>query len=130
MEYIWGYLKANSLIKPIRVNIGLISSSDVKEQRNKIKEEISSLFKSKCFKNSVVKEDELNGAVNCAFGLIDETIGDLKKLPDDKTIASYLDIKKTYFLNNKKQVPEALNEFIELALAVVFRLEEKKEPPK
>ncbi|CAF1449711.1 unnamed protein product [Rotaria sordida] len=127
MNYLWNYLKSTSFIKTPAVNIGLIDSEEVNKKREKIKEEIKS-YLDKVLSNEDKKE--LDEAVNSVFNIIDQTIGELKKLPNDKTIASYLQIKTNYFLNNNKHVPEALEEFIELALDVVFRLEEKKEPPK
>ncbi|CAF4624186.1 unnamed protein product, partial [Rotaria sp. Silwood2] len=127
IDYLWNYLKSNSFIKSPSVNIGLISSKKVKKKQEKIKKEIKSFLE-----NELTNEEkkELDEAVNTVFNIIDQTIGEFKKTPDDKIIVSYLPIKTNYFLNNKKQVPDALDEFIELALYIVFQLEEKKEPPK
>ena len=126
IDYLWNFLIENSFIKPSRVNIPLISSEEIEGKRENIKEKIKVYFQ-----NTLSYEDQnqLDEAVNSVFNVIDQTIGDLKKLPDSKTIASYIEIKKTYFLDNKRAVPEALDEFIDLALDVVFRLEEKKQPP-
>ncbi|CAF0927181.1 unnamed protein product, partial [Didymodactylos carnosus] len=126
IDYLWNYFKANSFIKSPSVNIGLIDSKEVNKKRDEIKKEIK-LFFEKELSND--KKNELDQAVNSVFNIIDQTIGDIKKLPDEKTIVSYLQIKTSYFLDNKKSVPDALDEFIELALDVIFRLVEKKEPP-
>ncbi|CAF1039292.1 unnamed protein product [Adineta steineri] len=126
INYLWNYLKSVELIRSPRINIDLISSKKVDEKRTEIKKEIELFLKHELPED---KQNELNEAVNTIFNIIDQTIGDLKKMPDDKTITSYLQIKTSCFLENKKHVPEALEEFIDLAFDVIFRLEEKKEPP-
>ncbi|CAF4236645.1 unnamed protein product, partial [Didymodactylos carnosus] len=123
IDYLWNYLRANSLIKSPSVNIGWIDSDEVKTKLEDIRREIRWFLKDE-WKN------ELEEAVNSVYNIIDQTVGEIKKLPTDKTIASYLEIKTNYFLNQKKHVPEALDEFIELAFDVIFQLQEKKEPPK
>ncbi|CAF1099219.1 unnamed protein product [Adineta steineri] len=141
INYLWNYLKSVSLIKSPRINIGFSKSVPLTKSprividliglgkvdvRTEIKKEIESFLKRELPED---KQNELNEAVNTVFNIIDQTIGDLKKIPDDKTITSYLQIKTSCFLENKKRVPEALEEFIDLAFDVIFRLEEKKEPP-
>ncbi|CAF0958688.1 unnamed protein product [Adineta steineri] len=134
INYLWNYLKNVPLIKPPRINIGLINSKEVETKKTEIKKEIESFLKIELLKNKKDelpqdKKDELNEAVNTVFNIIDQTIGDLKEIPDDKTITSYLQIRTSCFLDNKKHIPEALEEFIDLAFDVIFRLEEKKKPP-
>ena len=126
VECIWGYLKSNNYIKGPKVNIGLIPSDKVEKNRDTIKDLVKKYTKD----NLGVVGKEVDEATNTIFEMIYQTVGELKKLPDTKTICSFPNIEQTYFLDNKEHVPESLNEFIELALDVVFKLEEKKEPPK
>ncbi|UJR21058.1 hypothetical protein I4U23_024158 [Adineta vaga] len=126
INYLWNYLQSTPLIKQPRINIRLTTSKEVDEQRKVIEKEIKSFLD---FELPIDKKEELEEAVRTVFNIIDQTIGDLKKMPDDKTITSYLQIKTNCFLDNKKHVPEALDEFIDLAFDVIFHLQEKKDPP-
>ena len=127
-ESLWAYLCSIGLIKPAKVNVGLISSEDVKERLQNIKKDVKDyLLQRKIVNND--NEQLLNEAVGTLYNVIDQTIGELKKIPDDKTITSFLNIEKSYFFQQGRQVPESLIEFIEMAIEVVFRLEEKKDPP-
>ena len=129
IDSLWAYLRSIGLIKPAKVNVGLISSEEVKLKLEEIKKDVKQYL----VDEGIVSDDNeelLNEAVGTLYNVIDQTIGELKKISDDKTIASFLNIEKSYFFQQGRQVPEGLIEFIEMAIEVVFRLEEKKEPPK
>jgi hypothetical protein len=131
VECLWGFLKSNDLIKPTKANVGLISSKIVKKKCEKIKKSVEDFLKANHLADADQERNkELEMATNTVFNIIDQTIGELKKIPDDKTIASFLNIEKSYFLDQAKHAPEGLSEFIDLAIEVVFRLEEQKDPPK
>ncbi|CAF1146824.1 unnamed protein product [Adineta steineri] len=126
INYLWSYLRSTPLIKPPRINIPLESLKEVNRKRKGIEKEIKLFLEREIPKD---KKNELEEAIKAVFNIIDQTIGDLKKMPDDKTITSYLQIKTSCFLDNKKRIPEALDEFIDLAFDVIFQLQEKKDPP-
>ncbi|CAF3053740.1 unnamed protein product, partial [Rotaria sp. Silwood2] len=105
IDYLWNYLKSNSFIKSPSVNIGLISSKKVKKKQEKIKKEIKSFLE-----NELTNEEkkELDEAVNTVFNIIDQTIGEFKKTPDDKII-----------VKEKKEPPKWYDIAAVIALGVV-----------
>jgi hypothetical protein len=123
---LWNFLQANLFFKNPKINISLCSSEEVKKKREEIKEYVKNFLK----ENNQLSSKSLDEALDSCFSLIDETIGELKKLPDDACIAQFLNIKTSYFFEKGSQAPESLQEFIELAMDVVFTLQEKKDPPK
>lgn len=119
VRYLWGFLKTEHVIKGNKV-IGFAGSDAVAERIEQIKTVVQTFIEEKKLNQDGVLEE----AIDTVLGGITQTIGQLKKLPDNKTMVTFLDIQKTYYLDNNKLVPGGLKEFIDLSFGILFSLQQ------